>query len=249
MATTLNATIQLRRGLRANLPAEGAIGEPFFCSDTRELFVGQGAALPLLQVGTTGLNFMGLWDSATDYLAGDLVGYGAALYVALRASTNAQPDVSGADWSFINAVQGPPGIKGDKGDKGDPGVGTAGQTGPKGDTQLIAATVYPTIAASLTNAVVDFDATGDNVIVTGLAGKTIKVYRAALVVEGSDTHLRFKDGPGGAPLSGPLPLRDHGSIMFDLEDKPYYETSQGIDLVLWQDGTAIVGGNIWYVQE
>ena len=36
-------SIRLKRGLKANLPRLGApIGEPFFCYDTKELFIGTG---------------------------------------------------------------------------------------------------------------------------------------------------------------------------------------------------------------
>lgn len=35
------ATIQARRGLRENLPSLG-VGEPAFCSDTEEIFIGSG---------------------------------------------------------------------------------------------------------------------------------------------------------------------------------------------------------------
>ena len=38
-------TIQLRRGLKTNLPATGALGEPFFCTDTNELFIWNGTEM------------------------------------------------------------------------------------------------------------------------------------------------------------------------------------------------------------
>jgi hypothetical protein len=38
------AALQLRRGLRANLPAIAAVGEPLIATDTRELFVGTGTS-------------------------------------------------------------------------------------------------------------------------------------------------------------------------------------------------------------
>ena len=36
------APLQLKRGLRANLPAKAALGEPLIATDTKELFIGQG---------------------------------------------------------------------------------------------------------------------------------------------------------------------------------------------------------------
>lgn len=38
------AALQLRRGLKANLPATAAIGEPLIATDTRELFIGTGTS-------------------------------------------------------------------------------------------------------------------------------------------------------------------------------------------------------------
>jgi hypothetical protein len=42
--------IRLCRGLKANLPASGEIGEPFYATDTGELFIGQGSGHPLAQI-------------------------------------------------------------------------------------------------------------------------------------------------------------------------------------------------------
>jgi|SRR5579863_2868680 len=50
MAAPQNYHIRLARGLKANLPSQGELGEPFFCTDTGELFVGQGQGLPLIQM-------------------------------------------------------------------------------------------------------------------------------------------------------------------------------------------------------
>lgn len=40
----------VKRGLKADLPAEGQTGEVFFCTDTHELFVGMGTGNPLAAV-------------------------------------------------------------------------------------------------------------------------------------------------------------------------------------------------------
>lgn len=45
------ATIQLKRGLKANLPAEGQAGEPILTLDEGSLYFGQGPGLPLKKVG------------------------------------------------------------------------------------------------------------------------------------------------------------------------------------------------------
>jgi hypothetical protein len=42
---------EVKRGLKANLPSEGKLGELFFTIDTHEMFVGEGAGHPLATVG------------------------------------------------------------------------------------------------------------------------------------------------------------------------------------------------------
>lgn len=57
--------------------------------------VGAGAAGTIVDRGP--------WDPAIPYVANDLVGYGAIIYIALRSNTGAQPDTSPLDWKdFIN---------------------------------------------------------------------------------------------------------------------------------------------------
>ena len=48
----VNATILIERGLKANLPSTGSPGQPFFCTDTGELFVWNGTAM--IPIGTFG---------------------------------------------------------------------------------------------------------------------------------------------------------------------------------------------------
>ena len=52
--STIDAIIQLRRGLKANLPATAADGEAFFCTDTGELFIWSVIANRMIPVGTSG---------------------------------------------------------------------------------------------------------------------------------------------------------------------------------------------------
>jgi len=46
----MNTFIKLKRGLKSNLPSEGLTGEPFICTDTRELYVGNGLGNPLIKI-------------------------------------------------------------------------------------------------------------------------------------------------------------------------------------------------------
>jgi hypothetical protein len=46
------STLKLKRGLKANLPAGGAAGEPIWATDSQELFIGTGASkVPILPAG------------------------------------------------------------------------------------------------------------------------------------------------------------------------------------------------------
>lgn len=42
--------IKLKRGMKANLPSSLPLGEPAFCLDTQEMYVGQGKGKPLIKV-------------------------------------------------------------------------------------------------------------------------------------------------------------------------------------------------------
>jgi hypothetical protein len=53
-----------------------------------------------------GINFVGAWNSATQYYIGDAVAYGSTVYVALQDNINKQPDNFPADWSqFVEGIQ------------------------------------------------------------------------------------------------------------------------------------------------
>lgn len=118
-----------------------------------------------------------------------------------------------------------------------------GPTGPKGGTQLTSAVVFPTIQDVLTTLPVNFSASGDNVLVAGVIGKVIKVWRMFVVADDVTT-LIFKDG--SSPLSGPLSGKLR--IVLDLNDKPWYQTSPGNDFVVHQSSGIQVGGTLWITQ-
>jgi len=51
--------IQIRRGLRADLPSTGLSAEPFFCTDTGELFVWDGFEMVAITGGTGAIRVFG----------------------------------------------------------------------------------------------------------------------------------------------------------------------------------------------
>ena len=82
----------------------------------------QGATGPTGPKGDQGPGFVwkGLWDWQTSYVANDIVNYGGAEWIALRASQNVTCPDHPADW----------GLYVDKGQPGD--TGPAGPPGPQG---------------------------------------------------------------------------------------------------------------------
>ncbi len=98
---------------------------------------------------------------------------------------------------------------------------------------------------------IDFSATGDNVVVPAVPGQVVKVFQLFLVLS-ADTNLTFKDG--GAAFSGSLPMKANGSIVLDdnqgsrQADRPWFTSSLGKGFVISQSGTAQVSGRLYYTQ-
>lgn len=96
--------IKFKHGLRSDLPSQGDIGEPLFCIDTAELFIGTGEGrAPVGVVGPKG-------DKGDPGL-------------------NGKNGIDGKD-----GTRGEQGLKGPRGDVGPQGIqGERGERGPKGD--------------------------------------------------------------------------------------------------------------------
>jgi hypothetical protein len=127
------------------------------------------------------------------------------------------------------------------------GSGGAGLT----DAQLRALPVpvfgipnLPT-APRLSSAPISISAGGNNVLVPGIAGQTIRVFKLFLVF-GSATAATFRSGTN--PTSGSLPISAGGSVVLDLDTEPWFFTDPGVDLVLNTTSTSIVGGAVYYTQ-
>lgn len=92
---------------------------------TAAQYVGDGAQLANVP------HYKGTWSSATAYAKDDCVLYGGSSYIALQASTNAQPDQAAASWAVM-AQKGAAGADGATGATGS--QGPVGPTGPQGPT-------------------------------------------------------------------------------------------------------------------
>ncbi len=96
-----------------------------------------------------------------------------------------------------------------------------------------------------TLAAINFASTGDNTLVTGVAGKIITVLRLFLVVSIA-TNLIFKDGT--TALTRAMSMSANGSLTFPYDATPYFFTSPGNNFILNQSTTAQISGEIYYFQ-
>ena len=95
---------------------------------------------------------------------------------------------------------------------------------------------------------INVNASGDSTLLTGQAGKQIKVFRLKLIVAAAVSIL-IKDG-SGIILDGPLSFSANEGMILDftcLDMPPWYSTSLGNALVINCSGAVQVGGNFDYL--
>lgn len=100
---------------------------------------------------------------------------------------------------------------------------------------------YPLLEANIS-----ISAGGDNTVIVGVAGRTIRVFKLFLVVA-SNVTLTFKDGVVTA-ISGALPMTANGSIVLDFDGEHWFVTSLGNDFIINLSGAVGVFGRIYYTQ-
>lgn len=93
---------------------------------------------------------------------------------------------------------------------------------------------------------IDFNLAGANVVVSGVAGKRILVYRVFWIV-GDDTNITIQDGPN-TNLTGALPFLANGTLALDISNIPWFQTSAGNDFILNSTAAVQVSGAIYYQQ-
>lgn len=100
---------------------------------------------------------------------------------------------------------------------------------------------------TLSSANVNASANGNNTIVAGVAGQTVRVFKVALVFSVGGTAI-FQDGASTA-LTGSFVMYAGGSIVLDMDvTNPWFVTSSGNAFVLNLAGGATVGGVVYYTQ-
>jgi hypothetical protein len=99
---------------------------------------------------------------------------------------------------------------------------------------------------SLLSDAISFGLAGDNVLVPGVTKKRIMCYRIFLVVADA-TNLTFKNGPN-TNLSGAIPMVANGSLVLDISNVPWFQTTSGNDFILGSSGSVQVSGMVYYQQ-
>lgn len=100
--------------------------------------------------------------------------------------------------------------------------------------------------SNLSDAQISFNLAGDNVLISGISGKKIYVYRIFLVV-GGITNLIFKDGLS-INKSGAIPMLANGSITLDISNVPWFQTTAGNDFILNSSQSVQISGVVYYQQ-
>lgn len=106
---------------------------------------------------------------------------------------------------------------------------------------------HPALDASLdlTPVVIDFNTSGDKIILAGQAGKTIRLHWLVLTAaSGLSTVLTLKNGPVNIPLQ----LNGPGLTLDDQGGRPYYVVAAGQDFVINSSAAGRVCGVAYVMQ-
>jgi len=97
------------------------------------------------------------------------------------------------------------------------------------------------------SAAINFNSSGDNVVISSPASGPINVYAIFFTVNGA-TNLTFKDSVVGN-LSGAIVLTGNGSsLTLPMQDEPWYQIQPGSNFVMNSSNAVTFGGTIWYTQ-
>ena len=99
-------------------------------------------------------------------------------------------------------------------------------------------------SAGLSSAIINFNTSGDNTIITGIPANTIRIFKIFLMANGV-TELTVKDGT--TALTGPM-LLTNGSLTLDLDSEPWFVTSAGEHFVLGSSQNVQISGRVYFTQ-
>lgn len=89
---------------------------------------------------------------------------------------------------------------------------------------------------------------GNNIVVSGAAGKSVRVYRMKMLT-GAAVNITIED-TGGNVFDGPLPFAANQGWILDFiepDNPPWYITATGAGFVINLSAPATVGGSVEYV--
>lgn len=101
-------------------------------------------------------------------------------------------------------------------------------------------------SSSFTPLAINFSASGDNIVISGIALKTIRVFRIFFVCSAA-TNITIKDG-AGISLTGPMPMGANGGFTLDFQGEAWFVTSAGNSFIINQSGAAQIGGAVYSQQ-
>jgi len=94
-------------------------------------------------------------------------------------------------------------------------------------------------------AAINFNSSGDNVVIVAPASGPINIYSIVFTVNGA-TIVTYKDTIAGS-LSGGFILTGNGSsFTLPMSDEPWYTIQPGANFVMNSSNAVTFGGTIWY---
>ena len=92
---------------------------------------------------------------------------------------------------------------------------------------------------------INFNVSGDNILVPAVALYRINIHRIWFIVA-AGMNIVFKDGVGGTAFNGAASMLANGTFTLDITGEPWFTTTIGNDFVLNTDAAGQVGGVIFY---
>lgn len=117
---------------------------------------------------------------------------------------------------------------------------------PAGTNRIGRVELNAPTTAQLASVSVSVAASGDNTLVAGAGGQTVRVFKLMLVV-GAAVNIRFKDG-AGTNLTGIMTMTASGAVVLDFDSEPWFVTALGNGFVLNLSAAVQVSGRVYYTQ-
>lgn len=100
-----------------------------------------------------------------------------------------------------------------------------------------------TIGASVQQTAINFSGGGNNTVVTGVAGKKIKVLQIYLVLGGASNLIFYS---GLTALTGLMDFSTNGAFVLDFGQLPLTCINTLDSFIINSSGAVQIGGTVWY---